>query len=217
MHFLTGLPFSGQDEIIKILEQNPKIKLYKNSPLFNTTNSIIEQTLAQGGYDKQCPVEKRERIIKNVFDVYSDNEINIDVNYRWNYMLPLIKTLGHAKVICCVRDIVSILNQYEHDFNSKPYDHGYSSSVYSRCNDLMTNSPTIDAYQSVKQIQSSNLILLEYDTLMNNPDIIIKSIYKYLKLDYFEHDYSDIKPKTLPMLLPPDIINQYSNLEIWRV
>lgn len=62
MHFLTGLPFSGQDEIIKLLEQNPKISLYKNSPLFNTTNSIIEQTLAQGGYDKQCPVEKEKEL-----------------------------------------------------------------------------------------------------------------------------------------------------------
>ena len=56
------------------------------------------------------------------------------------------------------------------------------------------------------------LILLVFWHLMS-----LLYLRKYLKLDYFEHDYSDIKPKTLPPLLPPDIINQYSNLEIWRV
>lgn len=84
--------------------------------------------------------------------------------------------------------------------------------------------------------------LVEYDDLINNPKQTLQSIYNFLELDYYEHNFYNIKPEELvddtkggfpkdlhkiaPILkkqkhkkgieLSNYVLNRYSNMEFWR-
>lgn len=224
--FMTGLPYSGSNIIVTLLQQNPKFGVYYDTPLFHLTNSIIDETLSQGGYNTQCDEDLRFKIIENLFSTFYEHEHNVNIDYKWNYVLPIVNKLG-GKIICCVRDINAILNEYEYEFFKNPTQQSYRGNVYSRCQDHM-NGELGDRYNSVKQIinyNSTDIMMIEHDFLINNLEKTFQYIYRFLDLPMFEHNFAeyessnpgyDLSKEQSPVILPPDIIQQYSSLELWR-
>lgn len=214
--FITGLPYAGKDILKNLLEQNPNLKFYENTPLFHLTNSIINETHAQGGYTTQCDDNLRLNIIKGLFTTYYGNDISFDVDYRWTYITPIIEQIN-GKIIILVRDIKDVLNEYEYEYFKNPTNKPYIGNVYSRCNDHMQGQLG-DAYTAIKQVlnyRSTNIMIVEYEWLIEHPDEVLKNIYHFLKLEPFTHNI-DFTIERSPMILPPDLINQYSNMELWR-
>jgi sulfotransferase len=83
------------------------------------------------------------------------------------------------------------------------------------------------------------IFFMEYDMLVRNPEGMMRSVYNFIGQPYFEHDFDNVedsydeydqnlnmkglhttkkKVEWVPrqFVLPPDILNQYSNLEVWR-
>lgn len=117
-------------------------------------------------------------------------------------------------------------------------------NVYTRSQSLMAEGGIVKLpYDSLKSaftgIHSDMLLLVEYDILTKNPEGTMKTIYNFIDQPYFEHDFNNvsvsydeyddnIKMKGLhstrsvveykerAYVLPPDILNQFSNLEVWR-
>lgn len=117
-------------------------------------------------------------------------------------------------------------------------------TVYTRAASLMADNGIVKLpYDSLKSAitgqHSSMLMLIEYDVLTKNPEGMMRSIYNFIDQPYFAHDFNNVetafdeydknirmkglhttrksveyKPKAYT--LPPDILNQYSNLEVWR-
>jgi sulfotransferase len=98
-------------------------------------------------------------------------------------------------------------------------------------------------YDSLKSAftgpHSDMLMLIEYDILTKNPEGTMKAIYNFIGQPYYNHDFNDVessydeydsnirlkglhttqkvvKHTEKSYILPPDILNQYSNLEVWR-
>lgn len=217
MNFITGLPHSGIDILTKLLQQNKKIGIYEKSPLFNISKSIIDESLSQGGYNTQCDENMRKKLISSVVQCYTDHELIFDVNYKWNYQIPVVADLN-GKVICMVRSITEILNAHELDFFKNPYQK-QDGSVYSRCRDLLSGELG-DMYNSVKHISNypkGNIMIIEYDYFIKNAGDVMTNIYNFLKIDKFEHTYNEIIVPNEYNILPFDILEQYANLEVWRV
>ena len=127
---------------------------------------------------------------------------------------------------------------------SKMYSPEEAHTVYSRANAQMQEGHTLRfAYDCLKEaITGSNrgkLHLVEYDDLAKNPEATMKKLYKFIGEEYYPHDYSEVQAsydefdadanvnglhkirkgvsyiKRNP-IIPPDVWNQYSNLEVWR-
>lgn len=121
---------------------------------------------------------------------------------------------------------------------------GLSGTVYSRTDDLMDEKSLVGfPYIGIKQAITSNekgmLMLVEYDQLCKTPKEIMTAIYSFINEPYFEHDFNDVEAswekydseigiklhdvrkqvKYTPRqsILPPDIQQKYSNMEVWRL
>lgn len=253
-HFISGLPRSGTTLLSAILNQNPKFNASISGPLARFTRAVIQESSSQGGYRFQCPESKRKEIIKNMFDTYysGSNEVSFDTNRGWTLLLPLLKDLyPTSKVIVCVRDIPTILDSFEKLVQSQPYTmtsmfaENENINCYTRAETIMKSDRTLGfAYMALKQGLFSKegqemIKLVEYDTLVKYPEETLKSIYKFIGEEYFEHDFNNVeyaneefdndvalkdlhttrkKVSYIPRksILPPDLIQAYSGAEFWR-
>ena len=121
---------------------------------------------------------------------------------------------------------------------------GPGKSVYQRIDSFMEETgivgfPYIGIKQAITGNEKHKLILVEYDQLCKNPSQIIKSIYTFIDEPHFEHDFDNVenswneydKEIGIPLhnirkkveytqrqsILPPDILQKYGNMEVWRL
>lgn len=132
-----------------------------------------------------------------------------------------------------------------HPFNTTTFhSKNLAGNVYSRADSLMTEDGIVGfSYIGIKQAitsaEKNNLILIEYDQLCKNPKAIMKAIYNFIDEEYFEHDFNNVEASwdeydaelgadlhkvrkrveyvQRETILPPDLINKYSNMEVWRM
>jgi len=120
---------------------------------------------------------------------------------------------------------------------------GLEGNVYSRVASLMVDDgivgfPYIGIKQAITGNEQHKLMLIEYDELCKNPKLIINSLYSFIDEPIFEHDFNNVEAswdeydaeigiplhrvrKTVSYvsrksILPPDILMQYNNMEVWR-
>jgi sulfotransferase len=121
---------------------------------------------------------------------------------------------------------------------------GLNGTVYSRINSLMEDTgivgfPYIGIKQAITSSEKNMLMLIEYNELCKNPEKTIKSVYNFINQEYYEHNYNDVeaswdeydseigiklhqvrkKVEFIPreFILPPDILQKYANMEVWRL
>lgn len=121
---------------------------------------------------------------------------------------------------------------------------GLSGTVYSRMESLMTDDgivgfPLLGIKQAITGNEKHKLFILEYDQLCKNPELMIKALYAFIDEPMFNHNFNDIQGNWedydneigIPLhklssrvtysprkfLIPPDIIQKYSNMEVWRM
>lgn len=127
---------------------------------------------------------------------------------------------------------------------SKLYSDQEAETVYTRSYALMSPGHTLRfAYDSLKEAltgsQKHMIMILEYEQLTKNPHQTMMALYNFIGQPYFEHDFNNLESdyseydedagitglhtirKTLEYIprspiLPPDIWNEFSNLEVWR-
>jgi sulfotransferase len=121
---------------------------------------------------------------------------------------------------------------------------GLSGTVYSRVEALMDEKgivgfPYIGIKQAITSNEKSALMLIEYDKLCKNPEQMLRAIYGFIGEAYFEHDFNNVEGSWdeydaeigIPLhqvrrkvefiqrqfILPPDILQKYANMEVWRL
>lgn len=253
-HFISGLPRSGTTLLSTILNQNPKFAASISGPLARFVRAIITESSTQGGYRFECPPAKRKKLIKGLFDNYYDDdskEVYFNTNRGWPLLLPVIKDLyPETKVLMCVRDIGWVLDSFETLQRKNPYTFTTmfspeeNATVYTRCETLLNPGRTLGfAYNCVKQgitgEHKNSIMLIEYNNLARNPEMMMRSVYKFIKEPYFAHDFNNVEASydefdedvQLPGLhqtrkrvqfiqrdsiLPPDIWQRVQGMEVWK-
>jgi sulfotransferase len=252
--FTAGLPRAGSTLLGTILNQNPRFQASISGPLARFVRAIIHESSAQGGYRTECPPEKRKQLLHGLFENYYDDptkEVCVNHNRGWPLLLPTIKDLyPEAKLILCVRSIDRILNSFEWLVRKQPYTYtnmfspDESISVYSRCESLLSRGRTLDfAYTAVKEAitgeYKSSIMILEYDQLAQQPEVMMKALYSFIEEPYFEHNFNDVEASydefdedvgikgmhttrkvvtfdEKEMIIPPDIRERVKGMEVWR-
>jgi len=192
-YFISGLPRSGSTLLSAILRQNPEFHSDIASKLPTIVDSIIE-IISNSNQDAIIDKTQRKNIICGIFDGYYkdiNNPIVFDSGREWTSRTFLLKELfPYTKVICCVRDVVSILNSFETIFSKNPLYKNkllkYSNDVYSRCHELMNEENGIvnvplfylkEGYAANPEI----IHFIEYENLCKEPEKTIKESMSFLR------------------------------------
>jgi len=146
-----------------------------------------------------------ETILRSIilnFYYYNDKPICIDKNRGWTgYMEYIIKYINpNPKIICPVRDIKGVLtsfitllrkNNYPKDsFIDTQLKHLENPTDDDRCRYLLgpgiLGQSIVNLLDGVKNYPD-NILLVDYDELVNNTDSTMKKIYDFLGEEYFQH------------------------------
>ena len=242
IHFLTGLPRSGNTLLGSIINQNPNLNLTANSIL---TDIIYQLYLLKNSivFNNFPDHDSLDNVIKNVFNNYYKNwkaKFIIDRSV-WGTPanLKLLKSIvKKPKFIILYRPILECLASFIKI--EKP------SNVREKCHELMQEEGMIGkSLWSIKNIikEKENYIIIKYSNLIKTPIKETNKIYEFLNIDKFNHifkkfndfsanniKYNDsvlkaplhkIRTNQIKLnkykiedYLPADIIKQYSNLDI---
>lgn len=121
---------------------------------------------------------------------------------------------------------------------------GPGKSVYEHCDTMMdpmgiVGFPYIGIKQAITGNERNMLMLVEYNDLTKKPKETMQAVYSFLGEEYFPHDFNNVEAnwdeydreigiplhrvakkvefKPRDFILPPDILNKYANMEVWRL
>jgi sulfotransferase len=254
IHFISGLPRSGSTLLAALLRQNPRFEAGMSGPLAGLFGALLSEMSARNEYSIFIDDAKRERILHGLFDSYyadTDAQVVFDTNRFWCAWTPAIaKLFPDAKVIACVRDMPWVLDSIERLVQrnvfspSSIFNYSAGGTVYTRANGVAGADGMVGApYDALKQAcygaQKDRLLLVQYETLTNDPAKTMHAIYAFIDEPAFEHDFDHIdydvrefderagtpglhtvgatvKAEPRASLLPPDLFSRFVNDAFWR-
>ncbi|WP_206483900.1 sulfotransferase domain-containing protein [Thalassotalea sp. G2M2-11] len=255
-HFISGLPRSGSTLLAGILRQNDLFHSAMSSPVAGLMNGTLEQMAAGSEFHSFFDDAKRKQMCQAIFSAYysehQDKHVIFDTNRIWSArMHQLVELFDHNfKMICCVRNPAWIMDSFERIYRKNPFEYSrmYSSqmrqTVYSRCEAMMSAQGVVgSAWTALKEAYygefSEQLLLVDYDLLVSQPEQCMQLIYQFIDQSFMAHDFDNVeyqegefdaqlgakglhtvkkKVAFTPRrsILPPDLYEKYSEMAFWQ-
>lgn len=260
-YFVSGLPRAGSTLLCNILAQNPAFYV---SPATSGCHDVLFGIRNQ--YDKliehqaeRAGPERLKRILNGALSAYhdTDKDIVIDKGRGWLAMIEMLLFMGiKPKILVPVRDMAEILASFEilwrkstgqSQWGIEQANFFDTQTVAGRCEMWANKAQVVGiAYNRLKDAilrgHRSRLFLVEMSDLTAAPAAMVKSIYAFLGLPAFAHDFDNvaqvtqeddeyvhripglhtIRNKVEPVapraasVLGPDVFRLYQNQEFWR-
>jgi sulfotransferase len=206
VHLVSGLPRSGSTLLGALLRQNPAIQAAMSSPVAVMMDRLLP-VMGGGEYASLFDDDDRLAVLLSVFDAYhreATRPVLFDTNRAWCSRMGIVDRLfPAARVICCVRDPVWILDSFERAFRRNPLLvsrlHGMpnNGTVFDRADALMQPTGSLGAaWQAFQDAYfgewAHKLIVVDYDELADEPLRVLGVLYEELGLPPFEHDVSAV-------------------------
>jgi sulfotransferase len=206
-YFISGLPRSGSTLLSAILKQNPNFYADISSPLSSMLSSMIGH-LSTTEQSPNIDANQRSSVLRGIVDGYYkhiNNNVIFDSSRGWTQYTSLIKTLyPNTKIICCVRDIIWILDSFEKHSNANPLylnnliEEEARHCVTTRADflmDVQKAGTVVKPWFWLKEGLLANpdmILLVEYDQLTKYPKQTMKRIYDFIEQPEFEHDFENV-------------------------
>ena len=213
--FLAGLPRSGNTLLSAILNQNPEFYSSPISDLAVGLGNLDILNLSQNAL-RNKEVDERN---KNAASLYAKNyysDINkryiFDRNKEWatdNHLSLINKYItNNPKIIFTVRnvsDILASLILIKKDIFLKQMqeDKDLKMTTLEDENEniadfiLYYNELFVTAFKSLdnclNEKNKKNILLVDYDELTSKPEKTMKSIYDFLDLEEYSHNFNNIE------------------------
>lgn len=208
LYFLSGLPRSGSTLLGSILSQHPKLQATPTSPLADLLCWIDEgfsKLDIQYTYDKESITYNTYSSILENFYNHIEKPCILDKHRGWCKNISSIEKFlnQRPKIIATNRRISEVLASYIILIEKNRTDNfvdahlrrdGIPITTTNRIECLWKNY-VCDPYQSLVyglHHHSQNIHLVDYNDLMENPQETANKIYKFLEIESYEHDFSNI-------------------------
>jgi sulfotransferase len=255
IHFISGLPRSGSTLLSALLQQNPRFHAGMSSPVAGMFTTLLGELSERNEFSVFIDDAKRQRILRGLFTNYYDGDVSADVvfdtNRTWCARLPALKTLfPNARIIACVRDTAWIVDSIERLIRnnafqpSSIFNYQPGGTVYSRVEGLVSGDGMVGhAYNALKEAyfgeETGNLMLLQYDTLVNEPARALAAVYDFIGEPRYAHNFrhvsfddqgfdqragtpglhhvrARVSATARQTILPPDLFRRFENDSFWR-
>ena len=252
-YFISGLPRSGNTLLSSILNENPNVLATGQSIIPSIYYDLMQHT-QENEVNKLYPQNERFNIFyKNLLHNFFIEDKEKYIIQRGEWITPtnleIIKKYcpNNLKIIIMVRDILDIIKSYLNHANKYPnfflnkdnritqiqkVNFLMEEDLYIR---LMLNS-LLKLYEN-KEIH--NYLVIEYNDLVNDPKNTLNSIYEYLEIKKYNHNFKnikqlkgyqdslfghnlhkintkEIKKEDYIINLDQEIIEKYKDLEFWK-
>jgi sulfotransferase len=215
--YQSSLPRAGSTLFQNLIGQNPQFHV-------TPTSGMIDLVLgARVGYNgnKEAKAGDKDKWRKGFYafcregmqgyvNSLTDKPFILDKNRNWGACYPLLTNMySNPKIIFLVRDLKAVFASMEKKFRANPdIEDGLVDNMNltgltteQRVEKWAFAHPIGHAlpklYQSILDKTAQNFLFIKYEDLCTNPDAQMKSLYKYLELPYFQHDYSYIPQITV--------------------
>jgi len=254
-HFISGLPRSGSTLLAALLKQNPRFQAGMTSPVGGIFLALLEAMSARAETSPFMDNDARQRILRGLFANYfatSKAQVIFDTHRFWCSKLPALRLLfPQAKLIACVRDTNWIIDSFERLVRrnalqpSGIFNFAASGTVYTRASTLASSEGLVGfAYDALREAfygeQAQSMLLVQYDTLANNPMKALAAVYDFIGEPLFEHDFENVtfgegdaydgrlgtpglhavgkKVRATPRdtILPQDLFERFSDDSFWN-
>jgi sulfotransferase len=212
----SSLPRAGSTLIQNILGQNPDIHTTPTSGLFElltTSRTIYSNGVEWKAQDsKQMDEGFRGFLKSGLYGFYNnitDKPYVIDKSRGWGMDRDFIDAFDpNPKIICMVRDLRAIYASLEKKYRSNPlidtnianWGNLTGTTTDKRMHVWSNNppiGPSIDRlYQTLISGTHKHILFIKFEELCSDPETQMKSIYNYLDIPYFQHDFNNIKQVT---------------------
>lgn len=209
--FLSGLPRSGSTLLGSILAQNPAFHVTPTSPLLDLlcyTNESFNKLDEKYTYDsKIISSNVYKGIVKSFYEnIKNDYIIDKHRGHPRNVTSLKMFVSPEPKIICTVRPIAEVIcsyiklimknNDQKNFVDETLMRKNLGLSVENRAKCLWEDYVS-DPYNSMVyglRNYKKNLLMVEYDEIINCPDKVLDLIYDFLGLEkYNYHKFKDIK------------------------
>jgi sulfotransferase len=204
-YFISGLPRSGSTLLSAILRQNPEFYADIASPVEALTGSSID--IVTGAESNLTVTEdQRKNLIYGIFEGYYkhiEKPVIFDSSRGWTKKTNFLKALfPYTKILCPVRDIVSILNSFEVISSKNPFHTKtlteHTKNVFARCDGMMDKNDGIVAnpwilLQEGYALNPEMIHFVEYENLCKEPEKTMRGVYEFLKKPYYSHDFENVE------------------------
>jgi sulfotransferase len=208
IHFLSGLPRTGSTLLGSLLNQNPSICVSPTSPLYSllvNTNEHFNLLALQYTFDEKRISSKVYRSLTEAF--YQDREqpIAFDKHRGWPKHVEAIREFidPEPRIVCTVRPIAEIITSYLVlaardpdnfiDRDLKAADAPLTDEA--RAHLLWTQYLKVpyDAMLVGLKTHRRNLLLVDYDALVYQPQATLLEVYDFCGLPAFRHDFQHVE------------------------
>lgn len=209
-----GLPRTGSTLLRALLSQNKKIYAPPGSPILSIIKEFRKNLSLNGNfkaYPKNGYFEKVSKYMVNEWylDAPTETEIILERNRNWNGNLSIANNIFNddVKIICSVRNIVDICasfmklgeRQGNTSFNTYKkfcFERRIPATNYNFCRLLLDHETggvgkDLNAMFCGYRKNPDNFLFVEYEDLINNPNIELKRIYDFIGMDFFDGHYFD--------------------------
>lgn len=204
-YFISGLPRSGSTLLSGILKQNPDFYADIASPLDALVETSID--IITGSESNLLITEsQRKNLMYGIFDGYYkhiEKPVIFDTSRGWTKKTNFLKALfPYTKILCPVRDIVSILNSFELISSKNPFHTKtlteHKDNVFSRCDGMMNKNGGIVAgpwilLQEGYALNPEMIHFIEYENLCREPEKTMKGVYEFLERPYYSHNFDNVE------------------------
>ena len=206
-YFISGLPRSGSTLLSAILKQNPDIHAGMSSPVLGLISALQKGMSNANEYGVFINDERRRNVLRGFFDNYYASvpqRIIFDTNRAWSHRLStLLQIFPDAKVICCVRPILEIIDSIERLHAASPlqlsrmFNFDPDINIYGRVEKLMSQSGLVGSTLSGLRDAchgpySEHLLLVSYEALASDPKETIQQIYDFIGEGQFDHNFENV-------------------------
>jgi sulfotransferase len=203
-YFISGLPRSGSTLLSAILRQNPDFYADIASPVESITGSSIDIVT---GAESNLTVseEQRKNLMYGIFEGYYkhiDKPVIFDSSRGWTKKTNFLKALfPYTKILCPVRDIVSILNSFEVILNKNCFytkqinEKVFSQNIFIRIQEIFERE-IINYYSFLQEGYALNpemIHFIEYENLCKEPERTMRGVYEFLEKPYYSHDFENVE------------------------
>ena len=207
VHFISGLPRAGSTLLAALLSQNPKVLAHGRISPVAPMIIRLSGLMAEGEYASDFSEEQRKRLLRGVLEDYyhpQPDQIVLDTSREWCTRLALIDRLyPKARVICCVRDPVWILDSLERlivrdpILSSRLVPITQRSTQHDRLDHLLSREGVFGyAWRVLMEAFhgpfADKLILVDYQTLATNPRQALEKLTRCLGLPAYPYDLNNV-------------------------
>lgn len=203
-YFISGLPRSGSTLLSGILRQNPEFYADIASPVEALTGSSID-IITGAESNLTVTEEQRKNLLYGMFNGYYqhiEKPVIFDSSRGWTKKTNFLKALfPYTKILCPVRDIVSILNSFEVILNKNCFytkqinEKVCSQNIFIRTQEIFERE-VINCHSFLQEGYALNpemIHFIEYENLCKEPEKTMRGVYEFLEKPYYSHDFENVE------------------------